>query len=470
MAIPFGNSRFFNEVRDEIIDLWKNPEWPVYKAIIREINSEPYYWLCPFLSAGIPIQTSQNESIMVEDIRRGHSILTLGQHLERNVKEVIFSEGSSRILQVPIVILVTYNETAIAVSPDHIFKVHDGSPGGALLTAERLTTNHHLTSPNGGPVAIRSVHIGKYASELRYFETQKAPPDPDLSQCFIVTNGVISCDYTMPLFLRDENNPLHQYFMDGFGEMPVIGSAKYIKQFGESCLDDPDHETGFIRIEKKMPEVITGSVFVAARNTFCEVPNNACRFIPCDKSVSLVDGNIRPFSDYRTFDWIDTLIKLFGNEYNGKNDIGIKYCNDLQNPDINAYAWVDKSGINHVVIRGGLINNSALETEGISMVLAHETGHHIGQHSSPICGLACEGEADFVGVKIVMPKIFYPKHEAIVRAGIAQMADFFRVSDNPNIPNDEPAGCAHPTDECRIATYHAALKGSNKPACADKIK
>jgi hypothetical protein len=170
---------------------------------------------------------------------------------------------------------------------------------------------------------------------------------------------------------------------------------------------------------------------------------------------------MRPWNDPLSRQWTQYLLDQHSAFYPQ-----ITYQLDWADDTVNAFAWIDASGVRHVAIKGGLVRHVALLLEGIALVIAHETGHHYGGPPTFPGGLSCEGQADFSGVRDVMRKVWFgDQYAATTRPAIAQMAAFFGVPDSPTVPGGS-AGCNHPPGACRIATYYSAFRLTGKPACA----
>lgn len=185
-----------------------------------------------------------------------------------------------------------------------------------------------------------------------------------------------------------------------------------------------------------------------------------CIFLPEDEAEARAAAPKRRFDDPMAREWVDSLIRHHRFFYPD-----VTYHNEWDDPQVNAFAWV-KNGVRHVALMGGLVRDQDLELEGISLVLAHELAHHYGGPPTFPGGLSCEGQADYNAVLIIMRKVWFGlQYNTTTDAGIAQMANFFGVANNPNPPGGA-AGCNHPPGACRVATYHAAVNLGAKPGCA----
>ena len=63
--------------------------------------------------------------------------------------------------------------------------------------------------------------------------------------------------------------------------------------------------------------------------------------------------------------------------------MGIDYDLLWENQTINAQAWI-LGDSRHVTVCGGLVRHPAMTACGIALMLAHETGHHLG--GPPVSG------------------------------------------------------------------------------------
>jgi hypothetical protein len=115
-----------------------------------------------------------------------------------------------------------------------------------------------------------------------------------------------------------------------------------------------------------------------------------------------------------------------------------------------------------ITIYGGLLKHPAVGAECFALMLSHEIGHY--DTSVPTKnGLACEGYADYVGVRFVLRDVYGSNYERIVGRAIPQVRKFLKPSGTPN----GSTSCAtHPDEECRMQTFIAAANGCAMPTCA----
>ena len=442
----------------EINTLCKELDWPVNHPVLTRDDQGPCICTCSCLAFGSPVQTGDGSYRAIEAYVIGDEVMASGVSLQWSPKRVVFSQGTSGVSRQKFTVLVTYQDRALAVTSDHLFLLRDGS----LKRADRLAPGDILVSPAGEPIPINSVHIGDYLAGFHHIATSKEPPGPDLEGHLLDTNGVVSADYIVQLYARQDD-------VKGFTadkvELPVVGSPEYIERFGRSCLQAPVLPEGFterhvIRTATFDASDLTGNIFVPGEATMVNVPDSACRFIPDDLAEAKKAAPKRSFNDPLAREWTESLIRLHHTFYPD-----VAYQLDWADNTVNAFAWVD-NGVRRVALKGGLVRNADIELEAIALVLAHETSHHYGGPPTFPSGLSCEGQADYYGVLVVMRAVWFgDQYLTVTDAAIKQMANFFGVPDDPNPPGGS-AGCEHPPGDCRVATYHAAVNLGPKPACA----
>jgi hypothetical protein len=76
-------------------------------------------------------------------------------------------------------------------------------------------------------------------------------------------------------------------------------------------------------------------------------------------------------------------------------------------PTINAQAWRLGSD-RYVRVYGGLARHPALSKFGLSLALAHETGHHLGgaPYDSALPHISNQTQADYWAARFAMPRIW----------------------------------------------------------------
>lgn len=437
---------------DEILAFCENHRWPINDPIVLQDYWGPCFINCPFISSGIRLLTSLTESSQVEIIEKMESVMVCDTDLEFHSETVIRSQASSGMEYLLYTVLIQFNNTALVVTGDHIFMLSSGK----LITADRLTKEHLLMSSTGESTKIDAVHVGAYKARFHHISTALSQ-DSENAYRFINTNGVISGDYLMLFYLY--NNRLNNLLIQGYHDLPIVGSHDYLAKYGDECLRPPVGNTDFVTIVDKMPDENAGHFFLPVDSSRIDVPANAHCLLPPAEAIAKLGDPARLVSDRVSESETRKLIKAFESAF---PDIQFHLCWIKSTP--NACTWKDNNQ-RHVLIYGGLARNLAIENEGLSLFISHEVGHHHGTGPiSPHSGLYCEGQADFNAIGHMRTMYSLGANATITKA-IQQAANFFGVSNSP-IPPAGAANCTHPAKPCRIATYHAGQHMQSIPACA----
>ena len=136
---------------------------------------------------------------------------------------------------------------------------------------------------------------------------------------------------------------------------------------------------------------------------------------------------------------------------------GVEYDLLWENPTINAQAWRFAEQ-RHVTICGGLVRHPAITASGIALMLAHETGHHLGGPplDPDLRYLTWQGQADYWAAKEGMPKVFGDKARRITLQGAREIAAL-----HAEFQDDQPDISAND----RSAIFCAGALGESPPAC-----
>ncbi|MFT4278227.1 MAG: hypothetical protein QM576_17925 [Rhodopseudomonas sp.] len=443
----------------EINEICKQLGWPVNHPVLTRDSHGPCTCSCSCLAFGTPVQAGDQAFWPIETFRVGDQVRACGLDLKWTSKQVAFSGGTTGASRQKYTVLIVYQDKMLAVTSDHVFLMSDGT----LKRADRLAVGDALKGFDGSAVRLESVHIGDYTAGFHHIATSRTPPPGDLAGHLINTNGVISGDYAVQLFGRSPAG--RQLFAANHHELPVVGSREYVKLYGDGCrtapqtLPQPQRGQRIVISQQRARDAGVGQ-FIPADQTILAIPSDATSFIPEEEARQKALDPGRPWNDPESREWVEYLLRQYHTYYPD-----ITYQLDWADDTVNAYAWID-NGVRHVAIKGGIVRHFALALEGLSLVIAHETGHHYGGAPTFPGGLSCEGQADFNGVAVVMRNVWFGNfYLQMVEPAIQQMADFFGVPNNPSAPGGS-AGCNHPPGACRIATYHAAVNLGRKPACA----
>jgi hypothetical protein len=132
-------------------------------------------------------------------------------------------------------------------------------------------------------------------------------------------------------------------------------------------------------------------------------------------------------------------------------------------PTINAQAWRLASA-RYVRVYGGLVRHRAITKYGLALMLAHETGHHLG-------GLPCDpampwmtwqGQADYWAASVAMPKIWGARALAVTLRGAREILKLHNKLAN-QFEEDE----ADLSSDCRYCIWRSGALGHEIPTCAE---
>jgi hypothetical protein len=127
---------------------------------------------------------------------------------------------------------------------------------------------------------------------------------------------------------------------------------------------------------------------------------------------------------------------------------------------VNAQAWRLGSD-RYVRVYGGLVRHKAITKYGLALMLAHETGHHLG---GPPCDpampwLTWQGQADYWAARIGMPKIWGPGASGATLRAAREIMELHRLLANRD---DEP----DLSPACRYCIWYSGAHGKDMPSCA----
>jgi hypothetical protein len=135
-----------------------------------------------------------------------------------------------------------------------------------------------------------------------------------------------------------------------------------------------------------------------------------------------------------------------------------------ESPTINAQAWRLGSA-RYVRVYGGLVRHRALTKYGLALMLAHETGHHLGgpPYDPDMPWISWQGQADYWAASEGMKRVFGSRAEALTVRGAFQIRELHRDFARA-LEDDEP----DVSSECRHDIFIAGAKGRALPDCANK--
>lgn len=140
----------------------------------------------------------------------------------------------------------------------------------------------------------------------------------------------------------------------------------------------------------------------------------------------------------------------------------IRYDLVWQSPTVNAQAWRVGS-LRHVTVYGGLVRHSAMMRHGLALMIAHETGHHLGglPRDPDMRWMTWQGQADYWAARTAMPLVFGARARDMTLRGARQI---MKLHEDliPLLQNDE----ADMSAQCRYLIFCAGAFGFEIPACA----
>lgn len=133
-----------------------------------------------------------------------------------------------------------------------------------------------------------------------------------------------------------------------------------------------------------------------------------------------------------------------------------------ESPSVNAQAWRLGSA-RHVWVYGGLVRHRTITKYGLALMLAHETGHHLGglPRDPAMPWMTWQGQADYWAASIAMPIIWGPRaREATLRAAreIVELHGMLASQ----LEDDEP----DLSPDCRYRILRSGALGEDMPSCA----
>ncbi|WDZ63365.1 M48 family metalloprotease [Paenibacillus polymyxa] len=431
----------------EINEICKQEDWPIGHPVLTRDSQGPCVCQCSCFALNTPIFISKGKSKAVQDIKKGEFIYAAGLDLVWEKKKVAYSNGSkgSKTTKQPQTIFISFGENQhLVVLPDTLFLV----PGKKMKRADKLNIyDDYLINENGEKITINGIGIGDFRGGFHHIATDIQEPTTNLDGHLIIANGVVCGDYTLQIKYHSDE------YKKEFDTMLTVGTKEYTEKYGE--------------LERNL---LNNEFFISSSElSVVTPPDDAYTFISNeDAKKHLESGTFRAFTDTVSRSWIEYLFTQYELHYPE-----INFSLDWDSEVVNAYAW-ETDGKKYVQIKGGLVRSTTLELEGLSLVLAHEIGHHYGGEPTYDGILSCEGQADFYGARNVMRVVWFGEfYIDVMKKAIKQLDEFFNVPfgishEKAFLPEDTHFmnACGHPPGNCRIETYNAAIDLKPKPSCA----
>lgn len=140
----------------------------------------------------------------------------------------------------------------------------------------------------------------------------------------------------------------------------------------------------------------------------------------------------------------------------------ITYELSWDSPSVNAQAW--RLGSNRYVrVYGGLVRQPAITKYGLTLMLAHETGHHLGgpPYDPAMPWMSWQGQADYWAASIAMPRIWGLGACGATLRAAQEIVELYRMFAS-QLEDDEP----DLSPDCRYCILRSGALGEAMPSCA----
>jgi hypothetical protein len=133
-----------------------------------------------------------------------------------------------------------------------------------------------------------------------------------------------------------------------------------------------------------------------------------------------------------------------------------------ESPTINAQAWRLGSA-QFVRVYGGLVRHPAITKYGLALMLAHETGHHLGglPRDPAMPWMTWQGQADYWAASVAMPRIWGPRASVATVRAAWEILELHRMLES-QFDDDEP----DLSPDCRDSIFRSGALGLDMPSCA----
>lgn len=142
----------------------------------------------------------------------------------------------------------------------------------------------------------------------------------------------------------------------------------------------------------------------------------------------------------------------------------ITYELSWESTTVNAQAW-RLGTARYVRVYGGLVRHQAITKYGLTLMLAHETGHHLGglPHDPAMPWMTWQGQADYWAASIAMPRIWGPRACGATLRAAREIVELHEMVAS-QIEDDEP----DLSPDCRYRIFRSGAHGEAMPSCAIK--
>jgi hypothetical protein len=131
---------------------------------------------------------------------------------------------------------------------------------------------------------------------------------------------------------------------------------------------------------------------------------------------------------------------------------------------VNSQAW-RLGTVRYVRVYGGLIRHPKMTRPGLALMLAHETGHHLGgpPYDPAMPWISWQGQADYWAASVGMKRLFGSEANKLTVKGARQIVELHRDFAGRSEEDDPDLSV-----ECRHRIFMAGIHGQAMPDCAQK--
>jgi Peptidase family M48 len=133
-----------------------------------------------------------------------------------------------------------------------------------------------------------------------------------------------------------------------------------------------------------------------------------------------------------------------------------------ESPSVNAQAWRLGSA-RYVRVYGGLVRHPVITKYGLALMLAHETGHHLGgpPRDPAMPWMSWQGQADYWAANVAMPRIWGARAIGATIRAAREIVELHRMLES-HLEDDEP----DLSPDCRFCILRSGALGQEMPSCA----
>ena len=347
-------------------------------------------------------------------------------------------------------------EVERVVTMDHPFLLRDKT----LVGAGVLQLDDELLDQHGNPVSITGLRWGRYVGRFWEFATSIAEPDPQLDGHLVITEGVVTGDYAVTVFV---NYPVSKE------EMKSPPSSRASPGRHGAMAGTQQRPAGRARRRRRRD----GPGRVHPGRGLQAVDTRPCERLPARTAGGYAQAARAPRADLQPISSRNVRIsdraRVFEPAYPD-----INFLFNWYDEQTNAASWVDGiSGNSYVYLSGGMARIKGFDIEGVTLAIAQEVGHLIGRPRLEN-GVTCEGQADWFAGSVVLRTVWFGEaYFANMEKAIAQFELLYRYMRKKGDPDEEvegpemdDTGQPYPSNACRIETYRTAMTSPTPPACS----